>query len=73
MQNAFVELLKVTKQIVLWYDEFVLYSSIASYQISIYGLEYGLGMHCFKLTWACLIAKVAGTRSKFLELSAYST
>ena len=56
-----------------WDARLAWYFSCATGQISFYGLEHSLRIHCFKPPWPTLIIKIPATCAKFLEPFGYST
>ena len=66
-------LLKVTNHIWLWDTKLAWYSQSVTCWICFYDLKHVLRIHCFRLTWLCLIVEFLATWAKFLQLSAYCT
>ena len=71
--DVFIKVVKVMNHTGLWDTELAWYSLSATRQICLYGLEQGLGIHGFKLTWSCLVVEVLSIQVKFLRLFAYCT
>ena len=61
------DVIKVINHIRLENAELPKYNPSAFHRIRRYGLEHGLGMHCFKPIWPCLIVEVLVALVKFLE------
>ena len=62
-----LEVVKVTNYSELWDAQPVWYSPSATWKISLHGMDYSLGIHCFRPTWPDQIVVVLAMWTKFLE------